>query len=303
MNIPDHLTISIASKDRAEVVEATLRQIHAFGLADCPLILCDDGSAPPLNPPALSRFPRGRLIRNEMAQGQAMARNRIAEECGTPYLLQLDDDSYPVAGTVESLLAFAEAERDWLAIAIPFEEPARGRSFGGRIPATGGLRVKAFVGCAVLLHVEAFRMCGGFAEWIGRTVEEEELCMRAQACGLRILAVDKVRVRHEVSVLNRNGSSIAYRAYRNWTLAWLLHAPALWVPHRLLRLTLGAFWHAVRHRELSALRGHIQAYAAFIPLRARRFPLSLAAYSEFQGLPHALELFGDNDAEVSFRKD
>jgi hypothetical protein len=50
----EKLTISIATKDRPEVVESTLQKIHSFGLGECPLIICDDGSEPALNPPSLS---------------------------------------------------------------------------------------------------------------------------------------------------------------------------------------------------------------------------------------------------------
>jgi GT2 family glycosyltransferase len=288
----DCLTLSIASKDRPEVVEATLRKLHEFGLGGCPLILCDDGSSPALDPPALRLFPLGRLLRNEAAQGQASARNRIAFECGTPYLLQLDDDSYPVAGDVSALLQFAEQAVDWLAIAIPFEEPARGRAFPTGIPRDHAIPVKAFVGCSVLFQVSRLRQLGGYASWIGRTVEEEELSLRALAAGYPVLSVDLLRTRHEVSNSCRDPSGIAERSYRNWLLMWLVHAPWQALPWRVARLVIGAACLATSQRDGAALRGLLAGFRLFASGAVARRPVTWSCYRRFRRLPHALDFFG-----------
>jgi GT2 family glycosyltransferase len=286
------LTISIASKDRPEVVEATLRKLHEFGLGGCPLILCDDGSTPALDPPALRLFPRGRLLRNEEAEGQASARNRIAFECGTPYLLQLDDDSYPVAGDVAALLQFAEQAVDWLAIAIPFEEPARGRSFPMGIPRDHAIPVKSFVGCSALFHCGRLRQLGGYANRFGGMVEEEELAIRALAAGYRVLSVDLLRIRHEVSNTGRNPSRITERSYRNWLLMWLAHAPWQVLPWRVARLVIGAARFTTEQRDGAALRGLLVGIRMFASGRVVRRPVTRSCYRLFRRLPHALEFFG-----------
>jgi GT2 family glycosyltransferase len=285
------VTISIASKDRPEVLDATLRKIHAFGLGDCPLIVCDDGSEAVLDPPALRLFPNGRLLRNETPLGQALARNRIANECQTPYLLQLDDDSYPVAGNLKDLCDIAGCTSDWLAIALPFQEPARGRGFPVGIPEDDLLPVRAFVGCSVLIHVQRFRELGGYAAWIGRTVEEEELCLRSYAAGLRILTMDMFRVQHDVSDVGRGTTMIAYRSFRNWTLVWLLYAPALWLPVRMVRLFAGACCKALAQRNPAALIGLFSAFSNFRRIGAKRTPLAVVGYRQFQRAPHALDFF------------
>ena len=292
MSLSDQLTISIASKDRPEVVEATLRKLHEFGLGGCPLILCDDGSTPAIDPPALRLFPQGRLLRNESAQGQASARNRIAFECETPYLLQLDDDSYPVAGDIAELLQFAEPSGNWLAFAIPFEEPARKRGFPSGIPRDRAIEVKSFVGCSALFHVARLRQLGGYAGWIGGMVEEEELAIRALAAGYRVLAVDLLRIRHEVSNTSRNLSRITERSFRNWLLLWLAHAPWQVLPWRLARLLIGACRMATSQRDGAALRGLWSAVHLFATGRVVRRPVTASCYRLFRRLPHALDFFG-----------
>jgi GT2 family glycosyltransferase len=283
------LTISIASKDRPEVVDATLQKIHAFGLGDCPLILCDDGSTPPLNPPALALFPQGRLLRNEMAQGQALARNRIARECTTPLLLQLDDDSYPVAGDFGALLKFAQQAEDWLAIAIPFEEPARGRSFPSGIPVDHSIQVKAFVGCSALFNVERFRSVGGYADWVGGMVEEEELSLRALSQGAGVLSIDLLRIRHEISETSRNRSKITRNCYQNWFLLWMLNGPWIAIPWRTLRLSLSAVQMTIRQGNTAALQGLFSGIKTIPSLWRLRTPASMNCYRKFRALPHALD--------------
>ena len=285
------VTVSIASKDRPADVEATQRKLPDFGFGGCPLILCDDGSTPALDPPALRLFPKGRLLRNETAQGQASARNRIVFECATPYLLQLDDDSYPVAGDFSELLMFVEKTADWLAIAIPFDEPARDRGLPTGIPCDHAVPVKSFVGCSVLFHCGRLRELGGYATWIGSTVEEEELSIRALAAGYRVLSVNLLRVRHEVSSTSRNLSRITSRSYRNWLLLWLVHAPWQVLPWRVVRLMVGASRLAASQRDAAALKGLVEGWQMFVSGHVRRRPVSRSCYRHFRRLPHALDFF------------
>jgi hypothetical protein len=291
MSLSEQLTISIASKDRPEVVNATLHKIHAFGLGECPLIVCDDGSTPPLNPPTLSLFTHGRLIRNEAAQGQALARNRIARECATPYLLQLDDDSYPVEGDIRALLGLVQDAPNWLAIAIPFEEPARMRTFPVSIPSDHPIKVRSFVGCSALFHVERFLVLDGYADWVGGMVEEEELSLRALANGCSILTINLLRIRHEVTETSRNRRAIALCSLRNWLLMWMIHAPLCVLPWRVIRLLLAATVMTAKQRDLAALEGIFHAVKAIPVMWKSRKPVSMNCYFRFRALPHALDHF------------
>ena len=291
MNIPEYLTISIASKDRPEVVEATLRKIHAFGLGDCPLILCDDGSSPPLNLPALALFPKGKLLRNEVAEGQALARNRIAKQCATPYLLQLDDDSYPVAGSLEKLIEAVEREDNWLAVAIPFEEPARGRGFPDKVDPGSAIELSAFVGCSVLLHVERFNRLGGYAKWVGRMVEEDELCVRSFLQGMRVIQLNDLKIRHEVTSVARSNKAICYLSFRNWTVTWLRYTPLILILWSIVRLGGLALLDLLRNRRVEAVTGLLVGLYVFARIPSYDKRMSLKSYCRFRAMPHALSFF------------
>jgi GT2 family glycosyltransferase len=285
------VTISIATKDRPEVVDSTLRKLHAFGLGQCPLILLDDGSIPRIRPPAINLFPQSRLLRNEIAQGQALGRNLIARECSTPFLLQLDDDSYPVEGDLEELLNAAMQAKNWLAIALPFEEPARNRRFPTELSSHDAIKVRAFVGCSALIQVKHFNSLGGYANWIGRTGEEDELCIRAFSKGYSVVTFDGLRIRHEVTTVDRQPEGILYRSFCNCTLLWALNAPLVVLPYHMLRLVLAAVRSIWRDRSFGSLKGLAAGWRQIPKLKKRRAPLTLSAYREFIALPHVLSFF------------
>lgn len=282
------VTVGIASKDRPEVLDQTLRKVHAFGLAACPLLLFDDGSSPHLNPPAVALFKRARIIRVARSVGHPCGRNVIADEASTPFLLQLDDDSYPVEGDMQALLGFASQTARWLAIAMPFDEPTRERWSVG-VPADRAVPVRSFVGCSVLLNVESFRRLGGHAAWIGKSVEEDELSMRAWAAGLPTITINLVRVRHDFTSVGRSPRGIAYRSFRNWLLIWWLHAPASVVPIKIFRLLGAALAYSLRHLDSAALRGIVDGVRLLPSVRRYREPLTVVQYRRLKRMPHALD--------------
>lgn len=284
------LSISIATKDRLTVVNETLHKIHGFGLSECPLLICDDGSTPAFKSSAMKLFPRAKLIRNDTPRGQAIGRNQIAAACETPYLLQLDDDSYPIAGSIEKLIDFAESRDDWIAIAIPFEEPARGREFQSEILKSEASEVRAFVGCSVLIHVENFRRVGGYASWIGRTGEEEELCLRSIDKDFCILKIDHLRIRHEVTEVGRNRSKIQLRSIFNWTSIWIRSAPFAYCIYRLGRLLMGSAFIALRSRSFQPITAYFRAIFSLENWKERSV-LKKTSIQRFVRLPHALDSF------------
>lgn len=291
------VTIGIASKARPQVLDRTLRKLHEYGLGCCQLIVFDDASMPAINPPALTRFKNAVVIRVEESVGQAMGRNRICEMTKTPYLLQLDDDSYPVGGNLEALLELASNERGWLAIAIPFEEPSR-RLFTNGVPSHQLIQVRSFVGCSALLNVECFRRVGGYAPWIGGYVEEDELALRGWKAGLSTVSINLLRIRHDVTDVTRSLSGIAYRSFRNWLLMWALHAPLSVLPIRVARLVGSSIWYSVQHWDLAPLKGILAGLRILPNVIDERAPLTLSDYWRWRRLPHALDYLKRLPTEV-----
>ncbi len=290
MKLYEQVTISIASKDRHDEIESTLQHLYDFGLCDYPLIIFDDGSSPKLSPKGLDCFSRAKLLRSEAPLGQAIARNKIVQLAETPYVLQLDDDSYPVRGSLEQAIRQLEESYDCFALALALEEPGRGRGFYSSSCDAGLLQVQSFVGCSVLIHKERFLEIGGYADWIGRTVEEEELCLRALSLGYQVKFSQAVCIRHEVTDTGRDTSGILGRSVRNWTAAHIRHAPFSSMLWRLLRMGIFAGLMVFKGRRLSVLK----AYCSALFSRhnwCSRAPVPSRSYHQFFKLKHALALF------------
>lgn len=298
MDLARSLTISIATKDRSVVLEQTLRRLLDFGLKSYPLILCDDGSCEHLAPPSLSEFDNVRVLRNEHPRGCAIARNQIAAACETPYILQIDDDSYPVQGSVEELVVWVASQADWLAIALPFEEPNRGRLFSTATPGRDTCEVSGFVACSALINVEVFNQLGGYADWIGVYGEEVELCLRATSSGKRVLRADILRLRHDVTPVSRSMYRITFNSYRNWPLIWLRHAPLGALPIRFTRLLVAAMATSFRTRSAGAIRGLLASLPRMPAAWRSRTPLSMSQFRRFRSLPHALAFASEGNSRA-----
>jgi GT2 family glycosyltransferase len=187
---------------------------------------------------------------------------------------------------MESLLAAVRERDDWLAMALPLEEPARGRR--ALMPMRPAMPLRGFVGCAALLNRRAFLATGGYADWIGRMVEEDELSIRGYKQGLEVRGMGNVCIRHDATTAQRNLATIEYLCFRNWTATWLRHAPFPQVVARVLRLAGAAVWLLVRSWQSSAMRGFASGIVDRRSLTGRD-PMTRSVYHAYIKLPHALE--------------
>ena len=114
------ITIGIATKNRWSDLQITLNKIIDAGLESLPIIIFDDASDTPC-PFDLAELPFSNLkiqVFNE-SQGCVVRRNQIAAQIKTKYYLSLDDDSYPVAGSLNKAIAFAEDRANLLCLSFP----------------------------------------------------------------------------------------------------------------------------------------------------------------------------------------
>lgn len=283
------ITIGIATKERSLVLNKTLEYIHDFGLSHLPVIILDDGAKVPINPPALKLFKSGLLIRNEISEGQAKGRNRITRLCRTPYMLQLDDDSYPISGDIDKLLIFAKQKKNWLAIGLPLDEPSRKRVFP-----TGefskDLKLRSFVGCAVLINVEIFNSLGGYADWIGRTCEEEELSLRGYISGVSILGNGNLRIRHDVSDENRNLKQIAIRSVSNWIKIYIRFAPVEKLYLKFIKLLIASLYLSFKFRTADIFIRYAVSICSVESWSSRR-AMKRKLWEIVNSYPHALDFY------------
>src|ERR687891_1871685 len=87
------VTVVLPSRDRPEMLERALRCALQQQDVELEVIVVDDGSSPPLGDSVASLGdPRVTLLRREMPQGVASARNAGIARARHPFVAFLDDD-------------------------------------------------------------------------------------------------------------------------------------------------------------------------------------------------------------------
>jgi GT2 family glycosyltransferase len=281
---PSMLGISIATRNRWRDVEKTLAMVaERPELAGCAVVVADDHSDEAAPAALVSRFPRVLFLASERSLGASAQRTRIAKVLDTEYVLQLDDDSYPVAGSVADAVSFLAAHEDAAALALNIVE---GRETSPAIdPTAPPFKVESFIGCGVLLRRQRFIDLGGFISALGFYCEETHFSARAARSGLSVYKFPALVVRHEKSVSARSTSRIAYFRGRNRVLLVLWHYPFRTIPLRLATSLPGTFA-LVRPRDFpAAVIGFFAGILDGLRMPAERHPLTYSQYLSWRRLP------------------
>lgn len=245
------VTVVIVSRNRAALLQKTLQTLRASLPCALPTYVVDDASDRPLsleNHDGLTT-----LSRNRHRRGLVASRNDANFAIATPYVLSLDDDSWPVAGKLDAAVAFLDSEPEALALAFPIRRP-HGK---WQVPSVAArpYPVKAFVGCAHLMDARHFRALGGYSAEIIHQGEELDLAARGRARGLRCIHFPGFVVHHEHTNVARDVDRMLFHGGRNKVRLIRTFCPEnriAWLTTRAL-VEMAIF--AVQHRRTSPLRG------------------------------------------------
>ncbi|NRB75835.1 MAG: glycosyltransferase family 2 protein [Verrucomicrobiales bacterium] len=290
MKASPQVTVSIATKDRPEDLAETLRQLKQFGLDEAPILILDDGSSPPISERHIDGLPNAKLLRLTEPHGQASGRNRIAREAETPYLLQLDDDSFPIEGKIDDIVSALDSEPDRIAIAIPMEEPSRNRPIPEQLLYKDSIEVKSFVGCSALLDRKKFLKVGGYAEWIGGWGEEEEFCIRALREGYKVTTSSALRIRHMASSSGRSLDDIRAKSVSHHMGIWIRHAPTLTAIRKIIGLLAFAILSDLRKGKLKTTSASVSSLLDMSHWK-KRAPLEAEIMNHYLRLDHLLDFY------------
>jgi glycosyltransferase involved in cell wall biosynthesis len=236
-------------------------------LSDCEIIVCDDGSTPPLSNDELQDVGiEFRLIRQK-GQGPSAARNHIARLASGRYLFFVDADTVPQPDTLEVARQIVARCPDIEVFYGAYDDdPAHGTlvsSYKNLLhhythlnSAKGRERITTFwCGCGVIRR-ELYLEFGGLSEFYDRpSIEDIELGSRLSAHGIPIKIFPQLQVKH-----------LKKWTLRNWLYTDVFCRGIPWV--RLMRATrdwasqLNFSW-SQRMASLAAL-----AFTICIPLMA-----------------------------------
>jgi glycosyltransferase involved in cell wall biosynthesis len=284
-NLADLVSIGITTKNRWQDLEITLTKIKAAGLDNLPMIIFDDASEQPcpfdisqlLSQIEITRFPE--------SKGLIVRRNQIAQSMQTKYYLSLDDDSYPVSGSLAAAVEFAESMDNLLCLSFPIYNPVlaeyQNQSFHQK-----PYPVRCFVGCGHLLHRERFLQLGGYREELIHQGEEMEIAARAFQKNWYCYHFPDFLIHHTASNTGRNWHRMDFYGARNnvlWNDWFVPEQLKLIKQFRTLvsRLSLG-----VKVRRWGQLQGEYAGFKDIEQFKKYRQNMSRENYKQWQALPY-----------------
>jgi len=279
------ISIGITTKNRWKDLENTLGRVAAFGLGETRIIIYDDGSDRPCPFDVASICPRAELKRYATSAGLIVRRNQLAMAMNSRYYLSLDDDSFPVSGSLDAAIEFAESRSDIFCLGFPIYNPNLGKH-QLRSLRDAPYKVRSFVGCAHLLHRQRFLALNGYREELIHFSEEQEIAARAFQRGWQCYHFPGLTFYHLASNAYRDWYRMDFYGARN-TILW----NDWYVPSRvkLARQARSLAYRAVLIGRTRRFLGHARGYLAgvrdAIRYRDKRQPMSPEMYQRWMSMP------------------
>jgi GT2 family glycosyltransferase len=280
---PSTLGVSIATRNRWKDVERTLSMVAAQPELDgCPVVVADDGSDSTAPAELPERYPEVEFLWSARSIGTSAQRTRIARHLHTEFVLQLDDDSYPVEGSVAEAVSFLRGHPSVVALALNVNlgnTPAPIEKSEEPYP------VEVFIGCGVVFRRAVFLQLGGFFSGLRYYMEENHFCAEAFRLGYETYMFPSLVIRHERTPVFRSTGRIAYFKGRNRVLLVLWHYPLAAIPLRLATSLPGTLA-LVRLKDYpAAFAGFLSGLVVGLCTLGRRRPLSPVQYRSWRDLP------------------
>jgi hypothetical protein len=282
--LSDLVTIGIVTRNRWQDLETTLGMLARAGLGELPIHVFDDGSDQPCPIPQARLPVHLRLRRFDRSAGCVVRRNQLASDVKTKYLLSLDDDSYPVSGSLQTAVRLAEAHRDLLCLAFPIYNPVLGMHQSCSL-SSQTYQVRAFTGCGHLMNLLHFRKIGGYQEELFHQGEEIDLAARAFQHGFNCYHFPGFQIHHTVSNQGRSWYRMDYFGSRNNLLWNDWYVPACAKLVQQARTISVRTLLACRVRRLALIKGICAGFVATARFRSYRKPFSMELYNLWNQLP------------------
>ena len=200
------------------------------------------------------------------------------------YYLSLDDDSFPVSGSLAAAVAFAESRDDLFCLSFPVYNPVTGEE-QVRSLQDNPYRVRAFIGCGHLLHRQRFLQLSGYREELVHQAEEVEIAARAFQKGLYCYHFPGLQIHHTASNIGRNWQRMDFYGARN-NILW----NDWFVPSRLKiikqsRTLISRMILFLRTGRIGHVKGQIAGFKDALKYQSNRQTMSPILYQQWKCLP------------------
>lgn len=285
--LADLVSIGITTKNRWQDLEITLAKIKEIGLESLPMIIFDDASDQTCTFDVASLSSQIQFNRFTESKGLIVRRNQIAQSIQTKYYLSLDDDSYPVSGSLQAAVDFAESQDDLLCLSFPIYNPTLSEYQNHSLNTKKPYPVKCFVGCGHLLHKEKFLQLGGYREELIHQGEEMEIAARAFQRNWYCYHFPDFLIHHTASNVGRNWHRMDFYGARNNVLWNDWFVPQQLKLTKQLRTLVSRLSLGIRVRRLGQFQGEYRGFKDIERFKSYRQNMSMHSYKKWQLLPYS----------------
>lgn len=267
------VTILIATKDRPAELEHTLRKLRELTYPAIELLVIDDGSATPVEPLVRAVWPEAVCVREEKSAGCPKRRSQGFSLAHGVYILEIDDDSYPVSpDTITSAVSFLNENPQVGALALRIYN---GLQLPQTLPQVNGRYLCSFVGCGVFFRKMAIAETGGYRDFFQGEGEESELVLRMLKKHWAVRFMPEILIHHHVSPQNRQTPRSWMRNFRNKLWSQVMHYPLRRLPFEMGWTLAMAVWDSIRLLRPHYLISGLWQFLAGLPRAlALREPMS-----------------------------
>jgi GT2 family glycosyltransferase len=267
------VTILIATRDRPDDVRRTLLRLRHQSYREIELLVIDDGSLPRLERIVREAAPDATYIYREQSAGQSKRRSEGFAIAKGKYILQLDDDSWPVHP--EALYSAVKVLEERPEVGILSFQIFNGERLPDALPVLEARYHSSFVGCGALIRSIVVTGTGGYRSFFGNEWEEPELSLRVMKAGYAIFFLPEVVIHHDMSPHNRLTARTWMRGFRNKLWAIVMHFPARRLPLEMSWVVAIAAFDAVRLLRVGVFAQGIREFFQGLPrVRRLRDPMS-----------------------------
>lgn len=285
-NLSDLVSIGITTKNRWQDLEITLVKIKEMGLESLPIIIFDDASDRTCNFDISGLLSQIQFERFTESKGLIVRRNQIAQSIQTKYYLSLDDDSYPVSGSLQAAVDFAESQKDLLCLSFPIYNPILAEYQNHSLD-NEPYPVRSFVGCGHLLHRERFLQLGGYREELIHQGEEMEIAARAFQKNWYCYHFPDFLIHHTASNSGRNWHRMDFYGARNNVLWNDWFVPQQLKLTKQLRTLVSRLSLGIKVGRLGQFQGEYIGFKDIKRFKSYRQNMSMQSYKKWQLLPYS----------------
>jgi hypothetical protein len=281
--VSEVVQVGITTKDRWQELHHTLESLRDLGLGQLSILIVDDGSAEECPFPVHKICPGARLHRMDGSAGCIPRRNQLAAMLTGKYYLSLDDDSYPVSGSLADAVTFAESRHDLLCLTFPIYNPQK-NLYEVRSTQTTPYRSRSFSGGACLLHRARFLDEGGFRNELVR-FEESDLAARMFKRGFYCYHYPGMEFHHLEVDRARNWWAMDFYGARNQVLWNDWYVPAETQLIKQSRSAVSRLWQFAKTRRRGHLQGQWNGLRKLAAYQHYRQRMDIPMYREWRSLP------------------